>query len=164
MAKVEFRNRKPLFGWAFMAAWLIASVILTWRFGREAGSPQMPVWWFVLLAAMCWAYGIHGSIRFFAIPSVSLAIDGSRAVLRESFPWKTREERFRLDAAAPPVIEEGKDGEGDPYFFCRIVTPAGRVVTVAESGNRSDVEAAQAKLLAAIGTTPRADRGGSRAR
>ena len=149
--RIAFSNNTPVFGWAFMGVWLAMLSVFTWLYVRDGGFPDTHPLFGLGFLALFWVSGIGCSSYCFRQPRIHLAVEGMEVVVRESLPWQSREERFSVKHLAPPKIVEEKDSDGDPYFFCRITTPKGRVVAFSEHHHLPTVEAARDRLMTAIG-------------
>ncbi len=145
------RNNMPVAGWTFMAIWTAMLVAFTWMFVREGGFNQFEAPVEIAIMVLFWLFGIVGCFYFFEIPRVEVTVANGEVTVAERWLWRRRIERFAAESIAQPVLSQEKDSEGDPYYVCRLGTPTGRTVTVAEHHHRPTVEAVRDRLRAALG-------------
>jgi hypothetical protein len=143
---LEFKNNIAAFEWIFMLVWTAMLAIFTWLFIREGGFGEFQYFVEMAVIAAFWLFGAGFSAYFFKRARVHLSVADGKVLLRESWLWRSREESFPLAALAPAILVEEKDSEGDPYFRCAVLTPAGRTITICEGHHQPDVEAARDRL------------------
>lgn len=139
-------------GWIFMSVWLCGISLISWVFVRDGGFHQMHPLLEVGIMLMFWMFGLAGGGYLFSQTRVRLTVENGAVTLREALPWKRSEERFPVSTIeVPPVLRE-RDSEGDPYFRCVIVTPAGRRVSMGESHDEETMDRLRERVVAALGT------------
>lgn len=140
---MELKNRASAFIWAFALVWLtllIAFTAILVRDGPPAGysllttSTILGVFWLGGLALgkfatskACFYASVHSQ-------------DGLTLVWR--YPLKTIRTNVPMNLVVAPVVVEGTDSEGDPYFFARLLLPDGATFDLAEGHIRVQCEAA----------------------
>lgn len=139
---MEIKNRASAFTWAFALVWwalLIAfTVILVWD-GPPAGysllttSTILGVFWLGGLA-----FGKFATSKACFYASVH-SQNGLTLVWR--YPLKTIRTHVPINLVVAPVVVEGTDSEGDPYFFARLFLPSGATFDLAEGHMRAHCEA-----------------------
>jgi hypothetical protein len=144
---VAFRNNAPVPAWIFMGVWMATLCCQTYIYVRDFGGELD---WMGPLLLLFWVFGFRGCKWALSQPRVSVEIAARSALTRETFLWATRERRFAASDLSVPDVIEGKDGEDDLYFKCLLTLPDHRSLVVAEGGRRESVDAARAKLLAAL--------------
>ncbi len=147
---LEWRNNNAVAGWAFMAIWTGVLCLFTWLFIREGGFHQFSPPVETGIMVLFWLVGIGGCAHFFGMPRVQVIVDDAEVLVRQRWAFSSWEERFALNDLLPPLISEEKDSEGDPYFKASIVTPSGRTIVFAEDNDRTEVQIARDRLLAAM--------------
>lgn len=66
------------------------------------------------------------------------------------YPLKTVRRSFPIGLVEPPVVVEGRDSEGDSYFYARLMLPNGSAFDLGESHIRSVCERACENFLEAM--------------
>ena len=139
---MELKNRASAFIWAFALVWmtlLIAFTAVLVRDGPPEGysllstSTILGVFWLGGLALgkfaatkACFYASVHSE-------------DGLTLIWR--YPLKTIRTKIPTSLVVAPVVVEGKDSEGDPYFFARLVLPNGDNFDLAQGHVRVQCEA-----------------------
>jgi len=147
---VVVRNNTAVFLWGFMAVWMAMLGCFTYIFVRDGGIPQVGMFGPPLIAFF-WLCGLGATGWAFSHPLIRVTISPREVVVRERWPWRVRERRYRLGQVAVPDIVAGTDSEGDPYFKCMLALPDGDPLPVAEAHGRPQVEAVRLRLLSALG-------------
>lgn len=152
--RLEFRNNMAIAGWVFMAIWTGVLCLFTYIFMRDGGFRQYDpaVEWAIL--ALFWLFGLGGCSSFFGMPRFRMTIVNGQVTVNERWLLRRSTETFSLKVMAEPVVIRDKDSEGDPYFRCRVITPAGRSIIVSESNDEEKVRAVCKTLTEAIGRRP----------
>lgn len=143
-------NGAPVFAWAFILAWMGALLVGTLAYitRRSSHGPAYVAGGAIL--GCFWLGGLAAAGFFLRIPRTTIRLDGPDVVVRERWLFATREDRFSRAEPASVVVVEDRDSDGDPYFVCRLTTPSGRVVNVAEGHRRDAVEDARRRLCAGM--------------
>ncbi|MEO7916747.1 MAG: hypothetical protein ABIR16_03820 [Dokdonella sp.] len=146
------RNACALAQWVVAAMWMVAlatAIITLWRSG--AGATRGLYAWLIL--AVIGLLGIAACLRANRVAMVSMQIDAGAASIVERTPLHSRTTRCGVDEIRIPAIDIGAvDGEGDPYFHCRLILPDGRQLDVAGSHRRCEIEAVRTRILTALST------------
>ncbi len=145
------RNNIAIVVWIFGAIWIGMLFLFTWLFIRDGGFHQFdpPIETAIMLIFWVFGFGCYHHIA--GLSRTSLIVENGRVTVSERWPCHGRTEQFDPDEIGAPILETGRDSEGDPYFRCVLTTPAGHAVSVAEGNDRDTVDAAHRRLLAALG-------------
>ncbi len=144
------RNNIAIVVWIFGAIWIGMLFLFTWLFIRDGGFHQFdpPIETAIML--IFWVFGFACYQHVASLSRTSLIVENGRVTVSERWPFHGHTEQFDPDEIGAPILETGRDSEGDPYFCCVLTTPAGHAVSVAEGNDRETVEAARQKLLMAL--------------
>lgn len=144
------RNNIAIVVWIFGAIWIGMLCLFTWLFIRDGGFHQFdpPIETAIML--IFWVFGFACYQHIASLSRTSLIVENGRVTVSERWPFRARTEQFDPAEIAAPIIETGRDSEGDPYFRCVITTPSGHAVSVSEGHDQEAVEAAHQKLMAAL--------------
>lgn len=106
-----------------------------------------------VISGLFWLGGLI--LVAFAIrkPCYYASIQKDELTLTWRYPHRTVRTSFPTNVITPPVVIEGRDSEGDPYFFARLILPNGNVFDLAESHIRSLCEDACKSFLLAVQKT-----------
>lgn len=146
------RNRIALFGWGFMAVWLLVLGVFTWLMARDGPHPSQPAWAQLGALALFWLIGLPGAGYVFSLPSTALRVTADGAVsLTRRTPFVREVETWPAGGIAVVEVRAGTDGEGDPYWRTMIVATDGRERMILEGRAPEEQEALASKLRAALG-------------
>jgi len=152
--RVVFRNYLAIFLWVFMAIWMGMLTLFTWLAIRDGGIPDMHPTSASVLLGVFWLAGIGFTTALLQLPCYRLVVElGSAEALRFT-PLHRQIERHRANQLKPLPLVVGTDSDGDPYFQAQVETPTGLRLTIAESSDRSAVEAALTKIAEIAGRRP----------
>jgi hypothetical protein len=149
-------NRVAVFFWLFAVAWLWGLLTMSYLLIRDGLPPDQPVWFVAAMVTLFWAGGVGLSLYAVNKHCLSVRVDGAvQVTVTWLYPFKRRQEQFAIASIMPAQVQETKDSDGDPYFECWFVTPAGVRVVIAESHGRelcdTVCEAFNARRLTAFG-------------
>jgi hypothetical protein len=147
-------NSKPVLGWAFTLLWLGALALGTPAYAQSR-LPTGVQYGDVILASF-WAFGVGAAVFFLRIPRTTVHLDKVEVIVTERWLCATREHHCPRGQAAQVVLVEGTDTDSDPYFRCRLTTPSGRAITIAEGHQRDAVDEARCLVLASLASETRA--------
>jgi hypothetical protein len=145
-----FRNNMAIAAWIFMGLWDLGLLLMTYVFIRDGGFHQfsLPVEYGIV--GVFWIFGLIGTAACFGKPRVHVSVESGEIVLRERWLLGSRIERFPVGSVSPPRLVQQRDSDGDPYFHCVLITPAGRKVIFKESASFKDADAECERLAAAM--------------
>ncbi|WP_257388858.1 hypothetical protein [Tahibacter caeni] len=142
-----FRNDTALGLWLFVAAWIAMLACFSYIVWRDGGIPQTGRWTWPLLGGFWFAgVGIAGWAAGFPLLRVELNADGLR--LRERYPLRATEARYRTRDLVAPRVEHARDDDGDARYDCVLGLPGPRRV-VLYSGADADAAQRRCEELAA---------------
>ena len=137
----RFSNGSPWFLWGFMAVWMAGLGLFTYLVIR-AGPPGGQSWWVVgpLLAAG-WL-GSLGATRWAASQRALLVDVDALGGLDITWYSLFGRQRRRVEArqVRPAGVVATKDGDGDPYFVCRVTLGDGTELDLSEGHDRPTIE------------------------
>lgn len=148
--RLILRNNIAIVVWIFGAIWIGMLFLITYLFVRDGGFHQFdpPIETAIML--IFWVFGFACYHHIAGLSRTALVVENGRVTVSEHWPFRARTEQFDPGEIDLPILETGRDSEGDRYFRCVITTPSGHAVAVAEGNDREIVEAAYRKLLAAL--------------
>jgi hypothetical protein len=130
-------NRVAVFFWLFAIAYLWGLLMMSYLLIRDGLPADQPVWFVAAMVPFFWAGGIGLALYAMNRHCLSIRVDETAQVtVTWLYPFKRRQERFAVSSVAPAQVQQTKDSDGDPYFECWFVTPAGVRVVVTESHTR----------------------------
>lgn len=143
-------NGAPVFAWAFILAWMGALLVGTLAYAtrRSSHGPAYVAGGAIL--GCFWLGGLAAAGFFLRIQRTTVRLGGpERGGPRAVAVCHARGPFSRAEPASVVVVED-RDSDGDPYFVCRLTTPSGRVVNVAEGHRRDAVEDVRRRLCAGM--------------
>jgi hypothetical protein len=149
--RVVFRNYFAIFLWVFMAIWMTMLAIFTWLAIRDGGIPEMHPMLATTMLAVFWVAGVGFTAAVLQMPCYRLVVELGMVEAVRFTPLRRESERHRARSLKLLPIVDGKDSDGDPYFKARVETPTGLQLTIAESNDRSMVEAALSRIGSIVG-------------
>jgi len=127
--------------WIFAAIWMTFLVAMTWVVVRDGPPDGHSVATTAAVGAFFWAGGIGLSTWACTFRVLRVDVQDSGAL---DLVWRSpvRVERRRVEArdVPPAVIVDGKDGDGDPYYRCRVTLADGATLDLAEGHQRPPIE------------------------
>ena len=143
-------NNLAIFGWIFMSIWMVMLVLISWLFVRDGGFRQFNPAVETGIMMLFWMFGFAGCAQIFGAQRIRVTVGNRSIEVLERWPLRRRLESCAVRDVAISPVTEGKDDEGDPYFRCTLSMASGRNVTFSESHDRSLVEAARKRFMAAV--------------
>jgi hypothetical protein len=149
---VVFRNNHVVGVLVFMLLWLGLLGCFTYFYARQQRYSVLGPSYLIsdLILGVLWLFGVGGAAWAFIQPRIAVSVAGGGVLAREIWLWRVRERRYAAADVFVPHVEAGTDNDGDPYFKCLLLLPNGRVLTVAEGYERTEVEATRRRLLAEL--------------
>ena len=147
MSRLTFRNRLAWTIWTFIALWMTFLAAMTWVVVRDGPPDGHSAATTTAIGALFWAAGIGLSTWActFRVLRVDVQDSGALDVI-----WRSpvRVERRRVEArdVRPAVVVDGKDSDGDPYYYCRVTLADGATLDLAEGHARPPIEEAAARF------------------
>lgn len=166
-SSLKFRNRSAVFGWGFMACFLIICAMFTYLLVREGpgniaiNPPEnmnpYPPWVLPVVNLVFWMAGIAAAAHFWRIPCQVVEVQPDRSVVVTSrYPFGSERRHIPNDRLRPARVLESHDSEGDPYFECKLSDVDGFSATIAENSSREYCESVCDEFNEAIGRLPAA--------
>jgi hypothetical protein len=137
---MTFSNRAAGFVWAFVIVWLTLLVAFTVLLARD-GPPEgysLPI--MAAALAIFWIAGLAAGGVASAKPCYVASLKSSGATLLWQYPFRRIRLAIPLDQIEPPEVVEGRDSDGDPYFFAQLTLPALPQFDLAEGGSRTECD------------------------
>jgi hypothetical protein len=154
---ITISDNKAIFAWVFMAVWMSLMAVMTaWALWPPVDLLRPAALPFVAVFLFLWVIGLVGSAVSFRTPLMRLNIKDGWVVVRETWLWKSAEERFAVRQCDPPEILRTIGIDDDPSFTLQLLTPNGRNLILAYGTCEAEIEAVRDRLIAAMGTTPAA--------
>jgi hypothetical protein len=139
---MTFTNRTAGFVWAFAFVWLsllVAFTVLQARDGPPEGYSPLTV---TAALAVFWIAGLALGGVASAKPCYVASVDLSGATLLWQYPFRRIRITIPLDQIEPPEVVDGRDSDGDAYFFARLTLPALPPFDLVEGRIRSESDGA----------------------
>lgn len=149
-------NSKAVFGWAFVVVWFVALALGTPSY-LESRRAAAGLGLGDIFMGGLWAFGVVFGAFFLRIPRTSVHLEGTDLVITERWIAGAREHRCTA-SSVQVVLDERTDTDGLAYFVCRLTTPSGHAILLAEGHRRDDVDARRREVLAVIEPSLNADR------
>jgi len=131
----------------FITIAVLMMAAFTYLYYRD-GPPPGTGAWFSFLLGFFWLGVLAGANETYFEPRTQVWHDQTEGclIVRELWLWRTAEEAV---GAAPPVVEEERDSDGDPRYVCWLETAGGRRIRMRESAVRAEAERAREHVMAA---------------
>ena len=133
-----------------MGIWMGMLVLISWLFVRDGGFRQFNPAIETGIMMLFWMFGLAGCAQIFGKQRIQVTVENRSVVVLERWPLRKRLECCAVRDVSISPVTEGKDDDGDPYFRCMLSMASGRNITFSESHDRSLVEAARQRLMAAV--------------
>ena len=144
-----FRNDTALGLWLFVAVWIAMLACFSYIAWRDGGIAQTGRWTWPLLGGFWLAgAGIAGWAARFPLLRVELAADGLR--LRERYPLRAVETRYRTRDLAAPRVEPARDDDGDARYDGALELPGRRRVVLCSSADAGTAQRCCEDLTAGL--------------
>jgi hypothetical protein len=145
------RNRIALFGWGFMAVWLLMLGLFTWLMARDGPHPSQPAWLQQGALALFWLVGLPAAAHVFSLPCTALRVtSGGAASLTRRTPFGREVETWPPGGIAAVEVRAGTDDEGDPCWRTMIVGADGAARMIREGRAPEEQVALASRLRAAL--------------
>lgn len=144
-----FRNDTALGLWLFVAAWIAMLACFSYIAWRDGGIPQVGHWTWPLLGGF-WLAGI-GILAWAAqFPLLRLELSADGVCVRERFPLRRSEARYRTRDLVAPRVENARDDDGDARYDCVLDLSGPRRVVLLGSADADAAQRCCAELTAAL--------------
>ena len=138
---MQFKNRIIFFLWGFSFSFMLFVVAMSyvlWRDGPPAGHSLL---FMLSVFAVFWMAGLGLCGHAVDQPAIDATVlaDGQLRVTWR-YPFRAVRKHYPRATVACAQLVEGKDGEGDPYFYSRLLLPDGASIDIAEGHDREVCE------------------------
>ena len=148
---MEFKNRAAVFLSGFAIFWfsiLVAFTVILVRDGPPDGYSRSTT---AIILCAFWFGGL-ALARFVSNKACSfVTIRDDTLVVEWRYPFRRICVSLPINSVGPPRVTDGRDSEGDPYYFSRLTLPDGRTVDLAEGHDRIRCESVCVEFFRASG-------------
>jgi len=140
-----FRNDTALGLWLFVLVWIAMLACFSYIAWRDGGIPQVGPWTWPLLGGF-WLAGIGIAAWAAQFPRLRLELNADGVHLRERFPLRVSEARYRTRDLVAPRVDNARD-DGDARYDCVLDLPGPRRVVLLSSADADTARRCCEELL-----------------